>query len=118
MNEKGYKNTMMGLLIYRLWHYQFASSAGFLVFGAFTNQDIEVLIISMAIKIFFGEVHPGGAKTLGQDQKIVGEVVVVGAVGHELLLGDHTVLVRVHVGEHLNHHHTSNSQIMYFPFSL
>ena len=93
-------------------------SAGFLVFGAYTNKDNEVLIIRMAIKIFFGEAHPGDAKTLGQDQKIVGEVVVGGAVGHELLLGHHAVLVRVHVGEHLNHRHTSNSQIMYFPLSL
>ena len=73
-----------------------------------TNQDDEILIIWMAIKIFSGGVHPGGAKTLGQDQKIVGEVVVGGAVCHELLLGHHAVLVRVHVGEHLNHHHTSN----------
>ena len=93
----------------------FFSSSDFLVFGAYnddktliTNQDNEVLIIRMAIKIFFGGVHPGGAETLGQDQKIVGEVVVGGAVGHELLLGHHAVLVRVHVGEHLNHHHTSN----------
>ena len=57
MNEKGYKNIMMGLLIYRLWHYQFAFSAGFLVFGAYdkpliTNQDNEILIIRMAKKIF------------------------------------------------------------------
>ena len=75
-----------------------------------------ILIIRIATKIFF-PVHPGGVTTLGQDQKIVGEVVVGGAVGHELLLGHHAVLVRVHVGEHLNHRHISNSQIMYFPLS-
>ena len=38
---------------------------------------------------------------LGQDEEVVGVVVVGGAVGHELLLRHHPVLVGVHVGEHL-----------------
>ena len=44
---------------------------------------------------------------LGEDQEVVGVVVVRGAVGHELLLRHHSVLVRVHVGKHLSyqHHH-------------
>ena len=44
---------------------------------------------------------------LGQDQEVVGVVVVRGAVGDELLLRHHSVLIRVHVGEHLDyqHHH-------------
>ena len=39
---------------------------------------------------------------LGQDQEVVGVVVVRGAVGHELLLCHHPVLVCVHVGKHLS----------------
>ena len=54
---------MVGLLIDKLWHYQFAFfSAGFLVFGAYnddktliTNQDNEILIIRMTIEIFLAK---------------------------------------------------------------
>ena len=42
---------------------------------------------------------------LGQDEEVVGVVVVGGAVGQELLLRHHPVLVCVHVGEHLGYHH-------------
>ena len=49
---------------------------------------------------------------LGQDEEVFGVVVVGGAVGHELLLRHHPVLVGVHVGEHLEKEEEEKENIL------